>query len=177
LTTGDCPPIGLLDDALAEVRLIRNRWFEATWTRDVIARLNRMRIAQPDVGSDENGNSGVTVEPTASRFDASKGKTYALLIGISEYGSKRINPLHWADKDAEAFGDYLTSARGGKLNPDRVQLLRNEKATRDGIEKAIRILSAARPAGTTRLSSLSRLTVRCSARSRLQPGCLVSADQ
>lgn len=128
---------GMLEDALAELRLIRDQWSEATWTRDVITRLNRMRIAQTDLGSDENGSEGVTVEPAVRQFDPSKGKTYALLIGISQYASKRINPLHWADKDAEAFRDYLTSARGGKLNPDQVQLLLNEKATRDGIEKAI----------------------------------------
>jgi tetratricopeptide (TPR) repeat protein len=128
---------GLLDDALAELRIVRDGWFEATWTRDVITRLNGMRITQPDPQSDENGGGGVTVEPAVSRFDPSKGKTYALLIGISEYESKRINPLHWADKDAEAFRDYLTSARGGKLNPDQVELLLNQKATRDGIEKAI----------------------------------------
>jgi tetratricopeptide (TPR) repeat protein len=128
---------GLIEDALVELRTIRAGWVEATWTRDVITRLTRMRITQADLGSDENGSEGVKVEPAAARFDPSKGKTYALLIGISEYGSKRINRLHWADKDAETFRDYLTSPRGGKLSPDQVQLLLNEKATRDGIEKAI----------------------------------------
>lgn len=128
---------GLVEDALVELRIIRDRWFEATWTRDVITRLNRMRIAQAELGSDDSGSGGVTVEPVVGRFDPSKGKTYALLIGISKYGSKRINPLHWADKDAETFRDYLTSSRGGKLSADQVQLLLNESATRDGIEKAI----------------------------------------
>jgi tetratricopeptide (TPR) repeat protein len=128
---------GLVEDALVELRIIRDAWFEATWTRDAITRLNRMRIANAELGSDENGGGGVTVQPVVSRFDPSKGTTYALLIGISKYESKRINPLHWADKDAETFRDYLTSSRGGKLSPDQVQLLLNENATRDGIEKAI----------------------------------------
>ena len=71
------------------------------------------------------------MEPTLN------GKTFALLIGISRYQNSAIPPLHFADRDAESFRDYLMSARGGALSSQQLQLLLNENATRERIENGI----------------------------------------
>lgn len=127
---------GFLDAALGELRIIRNNWGGATWTRDVIARLTEQRITQPDLDTDTRGDGGVSVTPLVSSGTL-KGKTYALLIGISRYRNDAISALHFADKDAESFRDYLMSPRGGELASDQIELIRNEAATRERIEKAI----------------------------------------
>jgi len=68
------------------------------------------------------------------------GKTYALLIGISRYAQDPpVTSLQFADKDAETFSDLLESPIGGALGaPDQIRLLTNEKATRAGIDVAVR---------------------------------------
>ena len=53
-------------------------------------------------------------------------KTYAMIIGISNY--KFIQPLDYADKDAGLFRDYLKSAGGGQLKVDDIFCLLNEDA-------------------------------------------------
>ena len=39
--------------------------------------------------------------------------TYAVVIGISDYQDKDIPDLRFADKDAEAFANFLRSPAGG----------------------------------------------------------------
>jgi protein O-mannosyl-transferase len=55
--------------------------------------------------------------------------TYAVIVGISDYQDKDIPDLRFADKDAEAFANYLKSNAGGKLDNDHLKVLLNEKAT------------------------------------------------
>ncbi len=55
--------------------------------------------------------------------------TYAVVIGISDYQDPAIPDLRYADKDAEAFANYLRSDAGGNLDADHLKVLLNEKAT------------------------------------------------
>ncbi|MGB4970905.1 MAG: caspase family protein [Saprospiraceae bacterium] len=55
--------------------------------------------------------------------------TYAIVVGISDYQDPQIPDLRFADKDAEAFANYLRSSTGGKLDIDHLKVLLNEKAT------------------------------------------------
>jgi uncharacterized caspase-like protein len=72
-------------------------------------------------------------EDPRAAFDESgfDGERYAVIIGISEYADERITDLEYADDDARAFYDFLTSPRAGLggLEPDNIRLLLDEEAT------------------------------------------------
>lgn len=57
------------------------------------------------------------------------GATRAVVVGISDYQDPAIPDLHYADKDAEAFAEYLRSAAGGSLDADHMMVLLNSEAT------------------------------------------------
>ncbi|MBX7222171.1 MAG: caspase family protein [Blastocatellia bacterium] len=63
------------------------------------------------------------------------GEKYALVIGISRY--RFGNSLKFADADARAFRDFLLTKQGGGFQPENIQLLENEAATRGAIKKAL----------------------------------------
>lgn len=56
-------------------------------------------------------------------------RTYALVVGISDYQHPAIPDLKYADKDAMAFVQYLESAAGGYVKPENIRLLLNQDAT------------------------------------------------
>lgn len=70
------------------------------------------------------GYGQVTAAPAVT--DTSSPKTYAMIIGISNY--KFIQPLDFADKDAGLFRDFLKSPGGGKLDTEDIFCLLNEEA-------------------------------------------------
>jgi tetratricopeptide (TPR) repeat protein len=118
---------GLAADSVVECDRIAVRWPAATWTREVSIRIAR----------EEAGARGIRVEPIGGKI-VPKGKTYALLIGISKYRPDSGVPwLNYADKDAETFADYLQTPRGGRLRlcPEHrtddceIRLVENEQAT------------------------------------------------
>ncbi|HMW38762.1 MAG TPA: caspase family protein, partial [Saprospiraceae bacterium] len=55
--------------------------------------------------------------------------TYAVVVGISDYQDKDIPDLRFADKDAEAFANFLRSEAGGKLDVNHLKVLINSEAT------------------------------------------------
>lgn len=57
------------------------------------------------------------------------GNTWAVVVGISDYQDVKIPDLRFADKDAEAFAQFLRSPAGGGLNADHLKLLLNNQAT------------------------------------------------
>jgi Tfp pilus assembly protein PilF len=59
---------------------------------------------------------------------AFRGNTYAIIIGISKYQSSAIPQLNYADSDAIAFHDFLTSAIGGSVPEKNIKMLLNDKA-------------------------------------------------
>lgn len=58
--------------------------------------------------------------------DSTVPRTYAMIMGISEY--KYIRPLAYADDDAELLRDYLKSPAGGSLSDTNIYFLKNDKA-------------------------------------------------
>lgn len=66
--------------------------------------------------------------------------TYAVVVGISDYQDNAIPDLRFADKDAEAFANYLRSpvfANGAGLDEDHLRLLTNQKATAGQVAAAL----------------------------------------
>ena len=55
--------------------------------------------------------------------------TRAVVIGISDYQDPAIPDLRFADKDAEAFANFLRSPAGGSLDSDHLKVLLNPQAT------------------------------------------------
>ncbi|MBL7828757.1 MAG: caspase family protein, partial [Saprospiraceae bacterium] len=62
------------------------------------------------------------------------GVTRALVIGVSDY--ELVSDLNYAHRDAQLFADYLKSDAGGKVNPEHIRLLLNNKATLANIADA-----------------------------------------
>ena len=60
---------------------------------------------------------------------ANPKSTFAVVVGISDYQDEGIPDLRFADKDAEAFANFLRSPAGGSLDGNHLMLLTNEKAT------------------------------------------------
>jgi Flp pilus assembly protein TadD/uncharacterized caspase-like protein len=131
---------GSRNDALRELRDIRKLYPEATWTRDVISRLLLEQLEQPASGdlSPRAIRDPMEVTLPGEDPDFNTGEKYALIVGLSDYpAGKRVTNLRFADKDAELFGEFLRSKRGGSIPRGHIQLLTNEKATRDAIDQAL----------------------------------------
>jgi uncharacterized protein YgiM (DUF1202 family) len=72
----------------------------------------------------DRASQSTTLKRTVFRV-VDKGTIWALVIGISKY--QRVRSLKYADKDAEAFYDYLVGQLG--VPRSQVTMLRNEQAT------------------------------------------------
>ena len=68
-----------------------------------------------------------------------RGNVYAIIIGISDY--KNVKDLQYADRDAQAFENFLLSEAGGKVPPINVESFINDKATRSNVGDAISMLA------------------------------------
>ncbi|MBK8566575.1 MAG: caspase family protein [Saprospiraceae bacterium] len=55
--------------------------------------------------------------------------TRVVVVGISDYQDPAIPDLRFADRDAEAFANFLGSPAGGSISDDHIKLLRNSEAT------------------------------------------------
>lgn len=88
-------------------------------------------------------HSQVSLRPTA----ATKGNTYALIIGIKDYKDDKIRDLRYADKDAEEFVNFLRSPNGGDIAEENITLLTNEQATISNIYAAIMLLESKAKSG------------------------------
>lgn len=53
----------------------------------------------------------------------------ALIVGVSEYRDDRIPSLRYADRDAEAFAEFLTKDSPWKVEAENLVLLTNQSAT------------------------------------------------
>ncbi len=58
-----------------------------------------------------------------------ENKTYAVVVGISDYQDEQIPDLRFADRDAEAFAKFLRSPAGRALDEDHLKVLINNQAT------------------------------------------------
>ncbi len=80
---------------------------------------------------------GATPIPTQNSKLKTQNSTYAVVVGISDYQDASIPDLHYADKDAEAFANFLRSPAGRSLDGDHLQLLTNTQATAGRIAEAL----------------------------------------
>jgi tetratricopeptide (TPR) repeat protein len=63
--------------------------------------------------------------------------TFAVLIGIADYKLPVVPHLPYADRDVEAFRDFLLSPAGGSVPPDQIKLL-TRNVTRAAVRQAVR---------------------------------------
>ena len=80
---------------------------------------------------------GVTPLATPTPPGGGMGEVRAVVIGISDYQDKDIPDLRFADKDAEAFANFLRSPAGGSLDNDHLKVLTNDQATAGRIAEAL----------------------------------------
>jgi predicted Zn-dependent protease len=86
-------------------------------------------------------NSAVSQIATINQA-ALKGKTYAVIIGISLYQNTVIPKLNYADKDATLFAGWLKSKAGGSVPDNQIKLFTNETATIAAIYNGLDWLTA-----------------------------------
>jgi len=67
--------------------------------------------------------------PTQNSKPNTQNSTRAVVVGISDYQDAAIPDLRFADRDAEAFADWLRSPAGGGVPEENIRLLINNKAT------------------------------------------------
>ncbi len=75
--------------------------------------------------------------PPKQYFEDAHIRRYAVVIGISQYNDPKIPDLKYADVDAQAFYDFVTSPIGGNFEKENVLLLKNEQATLKNVKLAI----------------------------------------
>ncbi len=91
--------------------------------------------AQQDIPKSKT-EKGISPQ-TISNQQTLANNTYAVVVGISDYQDPGIPDLRFADKDAEAFANFLRSKAGGSVHSDNLQLLTNAQATAGRIAEAL----------------------------------------
>ncbi len=76
------------------------------------------------------------------------GKTYAVVIGISDYQALTYatGDLRFADRDARQVAAFLQSKAGGSVSSANMRLLTNRQATQETIQQALKLFRQAGPA-------------------------------
>ena len=98
------------------------QWKDAVWVRGRIFELEESLAAQAALAA-------AAIAPDA--------KTFALLIGISQYQKLPQDLwLQYAHADAATFAQHLQSGRGGGVPPENLLLLSNEQATTAAVRNA-----------------------------------------
>ncbi|VDB96090.1 unnamed protein product [Peniophora sp. CBMAI 1063] len=91
------------------------------------------------MGQPAASTSGNSAMPTGEILNTLQSSPlHALIIGINEYKSHRINNLRGAAPDADAIADYLCHEL--HVPPHQIVTLRNEQATRSAIIRELRAL-------------------------------------
>ncbi|MGH9555573.1 MAG: caspase family protein [Terriglobales bacterium] len=80
----------------------------------------------------------IPLRPPA-RPEPIQGTMYAVVVGVSryKYGGAGLKNLRFADRDAQAFRDFLVSPEGGSFLPENVRFLVNEEATAENLRSAL----------------------------------------
>ena len=72
-----------------------------------------------------------------NRVAGSGPQSWAVIVGVSEYQNAGIPSLKFADKDAEAFANFLRRPEGGGYTADHMQVLLNKDATLANVKNAL----------------------------------------
>ncbi len=75
--------------------------------------------------------------PPKQYFEDNRIQRYAVVVGVSDYKDPKIPDLKYADADAQAFYDFITSPMGGSFAKENVMLLKNEQATLKNVKLAV----------------------------------------
>ncbi|HEY4194677.1 MAG TPA: caspase family protein [Mucilaginibacter sp.] len=68
-------------------------------------------------------------------------KTYALVVGISDFANKSLPQLKYAQADAYAYYQFLMSPMGGRVPASNISYLSNEHATRQTVLGQLRAIT------------------------------------
>ena len=113
---------GLHAEAAVDYRQVAAEWSRVDWPRSIV--------------HEEEDQERQLASKSAARPVV--GKTYALVIGISEYPRLHVDEqLRFAHRDAEMFAAYLKSEKGGQLPEEQILLLTNRQATLGAIRTGI----------------------------------------
>ncbi|MEW6267480.1 MAG: caspase family protein, partial [Thermodesulfobacteriota bacterium] len=88
---------------------------------------------------------GFRVEPSRGQAVLPPGEgqgRYAVVVGVARYRNQSYN-LMYADRDAQAFYDFLRSPEGGAYSAANIVLLLNEQATASALRSALGTFLAA----------------------------------
>jgi tetratricopeptide (TPR) repeat protein len=80
------------------------------------------------------GGLAASMHPPQAPLTIDPEKTWAVVIGISNYSSDDVEPLQFAASDAQAIAEFLMSPRGGGLRRDRVTTLLEGDATATAVK-------------------------------------------
>jgi len=85
------------------------------------------------------GQTEKSVTPLATQNSKPKtqNSTRAVVVGISDYQDPEIPDLHFADRDSEAFANWLRSPAGGALDNNHLKVLTNDNATAGRVAEAL----------------------------------------
>ncbi|MBP6811773.1 MAG: caspase family protein, partial [Saprospiraceae bacterium] len=104
------------------------------------------------IGQNEKPASSISTSksikplPQSTNHQSTNHQTRAVVIGISDYQDPAIPDLRFADRDAEAFADWLRSPAGGSLPESSIHLLLDKDATTGKIIAALDgLISASKP--------------------------------
>ena len=102
----------------------------------VILNNGRPLVRKYSVNIQAGGVRPATIE---ARLGTGLGERWAVIVGVSKYQDDRITPLRYADDDAQALYDFLTSEAAGLggFKKENVLLLLNNKATYREIRTAL----------------------------------------
>ncbi len=92
-------------------------------------------------------NKGASPLNPQSSIPNPTSQTRAVVIGISDYQDPAIPDLRFADRDAEAFAEWLRSLAGGNLPDEHLNVLINDNATAGKIIAALEWLIAESKSG------------------------------
>ena len=129
-----------------------NRWISDPGTSGMEASLNRLanwetNAFQQWASNQKNGTSlsasttagGDSIESSLGTIVSSdsKGKRFAVVIGVSKYKDRRIPLLQYAARDAVSFHKWLVSNEGGRYDKKNVRLLIDGDASLVNIKEAL----------------------------------------
>ena len=78
-----------------------------------------------------------TAGTNKARATGSGPQQWAVIVGVSEYMNSGIPSLKYADKDAEAFANFLRRPEGGGYDSDHMHVLLNKDATLANMKEAL----------------------------------------
>jgi len=104
---------------------------------EISAKDSRNRVYYASFLLTAGGGPPAIVRAAARPESISGVQKYAVIVGVSKYKHTAISPLAFADRDAQAFRDFLLSPVGGAYPKENVRYLVNEDATLTNVRTAL----------------------------------------